>query len=100
MRVSADDRLRPGRPRVATAMIAAASTTMPAMITKASNGGKLTTVTRPVGFTMALCMEWNSPAINTLAPPSGFSAVSAVPLLGRLAGTPMISRQPRVRSRG
>jgi hypothetical protein len=39
------------------AMIAAASTTMPAMITKASNGGKLTTATRPVEFTMALCME-------------------------------------------
>jgi hypothetical protein len=30
--------------------------------------GRPTTATRPVAFTMALCMAWNNPAINTLAP--------------------------------
>jgi hypothetical protein len=65
---AADDRLSPSRPLVAMAMIAAASTTMPAMITNTSNCGRPTTATGPVGFTIALCMEWNSPAINTLKP--------------------------------
>ena len=45
----------------------AAGTTKPAMITRTSNCGRPTTATRPVEFTMALCMEWNSPAINTLS---------------------------------
>jgi hypothetical protein len=49
-------------------MIAAAIPTIPAMITNTSNCGKLTAATRPVAFTMALCMAWNNPAINTLAP--------------------------------
>jgi hypothetical protein len=49
-------------------MIVAASTTIPAMITNTSNCGRPTTATRPVGFTMALCIEWNNPAINTLLP--------------------------------
>jgi hypothetical protein len=49
-------------------MIPQASTTIPAMITNTSNGGKPTTSTRPVEFTIALCMEWNNPAINTLQP--------------------------------
>jgi hypothetical protein len=51
---------------VATAMIAPASTTIPSMITNTSNYGRSTTATRSVEFTMALCMEWNKPAINTL----------------------------------
>ena len=38
------------------------------MITNTSNGGRATTATRPVEFTMALCMEWNSQAIKTLDP--------------------------------
>jgi hypothetical protein len=63
-----DDRLRPRRPRVARVMIAAAITTIPAMITNTSNYGRPTTATRPVAFTMALCMDWNNPAINTLEP--------------------------------
>jgi hypothetical protein len=61
-------RLSPRPPRVATAMIAPASTTIPSMITNTSNCGRSTTATRPVEFTMALCMAWKSPAINTLEP--------------------------------
>jgi hypothetical protein len=63
-----DARLSPRWPRVATVMIAAASTTIPPMITNTSNCGRATTATRPVELTMALCMEWNNPAINTLEP--------------------------------
>jgi hypothetical protein len=49
-----------------TVMITVANTTIPAMISNTSNCGRAITATRPVGFTMALGMEWKKPAINTL----------------------------------
>ena len=51
-----------------TVIIAAASTTIPAMISNTSNCGRAITATRPVEFTVALCME-RRPTLSSAASP-------------------------------
>ena len=81
-------------------MIAPASTTMPAMISNTSNCGSATTATRPVEFTMALCMAWNNPAINTLEPAPLYSqpVINRIPKYGsrKMTSTSAVVAHDRV----